>query len=108
MQALLPACNGVSEGGTAEVLQAGVWELSLFWHHARAQTYAVRRVPDVERNGFCFSDGVGRISFDLCEAVARWGPPLCCSSLKALCFALVLMALQACCVAPLRRQQRAC
>jgi hypothetical protein len=38
-----------------------------------AQTYAVRRVPDVERNGYCFSDGVGRISADLCEAVARWG-----------------------------------
>ncbi len=35
-----------------------------------AQSYSVQTVPDVTRNGYCFSDGVGRISEGLCEAVA--------------------------------------
>jgi hypothetical protein len=38
----------------------------------------VREIPDVERNGFCFSDGVGKISYDLGEVVARFGTlPAC-------------------------------
>lgn len=35
------------------------------------QNYEVREVPDVMRNGYCFSDGVGRISLDMCEKVAE-------------------------------------
>ena len=39
----------------------------------------VREIPDVERNGFCFSDGVGKISYDLGEVVARFGTPPACA-----------------------------
>ena len=35
-----------------------------------AQAYTVQTLPDVERNGYCFSDGVGRISVELSRAVA--------------------------------------
>jgi RNA-dependent RNA polymerase len=35
------------------------------------QSYQLGRIPDVTRNGYCFSDGVGRISADLCEAMAE-------------------------------------
>ena len=27
----------------------------------------MRKIPDVQRCGYCFSDGVGRISYELCE-----------------------------------------
>lgn len=47
----------------AQFAQASVW-FSL-------QSYTVQTVPDVERNGYCFSDGVGRISRDLAQAVAQ-------------------------------------
>ncbi|EIE18524.1 RdRP-domain-containing protein, partial [Coccomyxa subellipsoidea C-169] len=36
----------------------------------KLQAYTVQTVPDVERNGYCFSDGVGRISVELSRAVA--------------------------------------
>lgn len=51
-----------------------------------AQSYSVQTVPDVTRGGYCFSDGVGRISGGLREAVAgrliRLGrcPPGCVPS----------------------------
>jgi RNA-dependent RNA polymerase len=35
------------------------------------QSYTVQTVPDVVHNRYCFSDGVGRISVDLAQAVAQ-------------------------------------
>lgn len=74
MQALLYGRGG-GQNSKADARKSGLGEISLTrqGQPILAQTYAVRRVPDVERNGYCFSDGVGRISADLCEAVARWG-----------------------------------
>ncbi len=57
------------------------------------QSYSVQTIPDVKRNGYCFSDGVGRISRALCEAAAarliRLGhcPPGCVPSALQIRFA---------------------
>ena len=56
---------------------------------AAAQAYVVRQIPDVERNGYCFSDGVGRISYDLCEVVARLEAPS-----PYMCFMLIALRVE--------------
>jgi RNA-dependent RNA polymerase len=33
--------------------------------------YLIKEIPDIERNGYCFSDGIGRISRRLAETICK-------------------------------------
>ncbi len=38
--------------------------------HPNTQEHEAQEIPDIERNGYCFSDGCGTLSPDLAERVA--------------------------------------